>query len=293
MTHRTTVVIATRNRVGELCRTLAHLLELRPAPSVIVVDNGSADDTAATVRTVHAQHPQVGLIRLNRNDGAAARNVGVSAACTPYVAFSDDDSWWAPGALERAQDVLDRHPSVGLVAAKTIVEPSGEVDPTSHLMADSPLGAEPGLPGPEVLGFLACSAVVRRSAYLEAGGFSTLLHFAGEEKLLSYDLAARGWALCYRDDVVAHHQPSRTRSDPARRRAQERRNEALISWMRRPVRHGLRTAASLAAASASEPAAARAAGGALLRLPRALRQRSRLPDRVERQARILEFAHGR
>lgn len=73
-------------------------------------------------------------------------------------------------------------------------------------MAASPLGRHPSLPGPSVLGFLACSAIVRRSGFLGVGGFSTLLHFAAK-KLLSYDLAAHGWQLFYADDVHAHHHP--------------------------------------------------------------------------------------
>ncbi|MDO0931403.1 hypothetical protein QQY66_06815 [Streptomyces sp. DG2A-72] len=34
-------------------------------------------------------------------------------ADTPYVAFSDDDSWWTPGALRQAADLLDVHPRLG------------------------------------------------------------------------------------------------------------------------------------------------------------------------------------
>lgn len=290
---RTTVVIATRNRVDELSRTLAHLLDLRPAPSIIVVDNASSDHTAAMVRTVHAQHSRVGLIRLDRNAGAAARNLGVRAACTPYVAFSDDDSWWAADALPKAEALFDAHPGLGLVAAKTLVGPRQRVDPVSRLMAESPLGRVPGLPGPEVLGFIACGAVVRRTAYLDAGGFSEVVHFAGEEKLLSFDLAANGWALCYADDIVCHHHPSARRSNSSMRRYREWRNEALISWMRRPARHGLLSAISLAQRTLREPAGAVAIAGALLRLPGALRRRRRLPDAVESKACILEQAHGR
>ncbi|HEV8219223.1 MAG TPA: glycosyltransferase family 2 protein, partial [Streptosporangiaceae bacterium] len=63
----------------------------------------------------------------------------------------------------------------------------------------------------EVLGFLACACVVRKEAFLRAGGFSQLLFFIGEERLLSYDLAAAGWARRYLPDVVAVHEPSATR----------------------------------------------------------------------------------
>ncbi|MGH3997642.1 MAG: glycosyltransferase family 2 protein [Pseudonocardiaceae bacterium] len=98
MTGKVTVIIATRDRRDELTHTLHQLYELTPAPPVIVVDNGSTDGTAHAVRT---HFPGVTLLALRRNCGAPGRNLGVRASRTPYVAFCDDDSWWAPGALQR------------------------------------------------------------------------------------------------------------------------------------------------------------------------------------------------
>src|SRR4051812_28896073 len=109
---RVTVVVITRDRREELLRTLAELEALPERPPVIVVDNGSRDGTCATVRECF---PGLGIIALGADHGAAARNEGVRAARTPYVAFSDDDSWWEPGALVRAADLLDEHPRLALV----------------------------------------------------------------------------------------------------------------------------------------------------------------------------------
>jgi hypothetical protein len=159
---------------------------------------------------------------LPSNVGAAARNLGVAVAGTPYVAFSDDDSWWAPGAFSTVEAVLDAHPKVGLSAAKTLVGARGRADPVTELMSASPLGRAAGLPGPEVLGLLACSAIVRKQAYLQAGGFSPLLHFGAKENLLSSGLAARGWKLCYIEEIQAHHHPSAVRATSNRRRNRSR-----------------------------------------------------------------------
>jgi hypothetical protein len=54
--------------------------------------------------------PLLEVIRLPRNMGAAGRTAGLRRAQTPYVAFADDDSWWAPGSLEFAEALLDAHP---------------------------------------------------------------------------------------------------------------------------------------------------------------------------------------
>jgi GT2 family glycosyltransferase len=277
-----TVVIATRNRRKELLRTLRRLGELAPASPVIVVDNGSQDGSAQAVRR---NFPGVQVVALPRNLGAVARNVGVRAARSPYVAFSDDDSWWAAGALERAAALLDGHPRLGLVAARTLVGPEEQVDPVTTLMADSPLPPAAGAPGPSVLGFLACAVVLRRDAFLQAGGFSPVLFHRGEETLLAYDLAAAGWQLCYQAEVVAHHHPSVNRSD---RSGVQRRNAVLTAWMRRPLWVATLAAARLARESLRDPAARAALAGVVARLPSALRRRTRLPADVERQVRLLE-----
>ena len=285
MSGRVTVVIATRNRRQELIRTLRRLHELIPAPPVIVVDNGSTDGTPQAVRE---QFAGAIVLVLPRNRGAPARNLGVMAARTPYVAFSDDDSWWAPGALLRAEAVLDSHPRLGLVAARTLVGPTQRPDPVNPLMAHSPLPAPAGAPGPSVLGFLACSAVVRRRAFCEVGGFSSVLFFVGEERLLCYDLATAGWDRAYLHDVVAVHHPSVHRPDPQRRRVAELRNALLTTVLRRPRSVAVAAATTLARSSVHDVAARAALREALIRLPAALRRRAVLPLAVEEQVRMLE-----
>ncbi len=223
------VVVSTRDRAGSLIRTLAKLDELPERPPVIVVDNASSDDTAARVQNGWSD---VTLLSLRSNLGAAARNVGVEAARTPFVAFSDDDSWWAPGALASAARVLRDHPSVALVAGRILVGPEERLDPTCELMAWSRLEARGNLPGTPVLGFVACGAVVRRDAFLRAGGFDARFGVGGEEALLAIDLSTQGWDMIYVPEVVAHHHPSMGRDRSAGRRVRTR-NDLWVAWLRR------------------------------------------------------------
>jgi GT2 family glycosyltransferase len=281
-----TVVIATRDRRPELLRTLDRLHRLAERPPVIVVDNASSDGSAAAVRE---HFPAVTLRVLAGNAGAAARNVGVALAATPYVAFSDDDSWWEPGALARAAAALDADPRLGLIAARTLVGPAREPDPVNALMDGSPLRDEGTA---EVLGFMACASIVRREAFLGAGGFSRLLFFIGEERLLSYDLAAAGWARRYLPDVVAVHEPSAARPVSHLRRRAERRNLLLTAWLRRPVPVALAETLRLARDAGRDPDDRAALAAAARKLPAALRSRRRLPAEVERKVRVLAAAHG-
>ena len=283
--NRVTVVVATRDRRDELRRTLSHLGDLSSPPPVVVVDNGSTDGTGEAVRT---EFPDVVLVEHDHNLGCAARNTGVARARTPYVAFSDDDSWWEDGALEAAADAFDAHPRLGLVAAAVLVGADDRPDPVNTDLARSPLPAAEDLPGPRVLGFLACAAVVRRSAFVQAGGFDPLLFFGGEEALLAQDLAALGWGLSHLPQVRAHHHPSSQRPPSAWRRRLEARNALLAAWLRRRPGVALARTARAARSSLRDPDSRAALTGALRLMPRAVAGRRPLPARVERDLALLE-----
>ncbi|PWU51007.1 glycosyl transferase [Micromonospora globispora] len=224
-----TIVVATRNRRDQLLE----LLPRHTAP-VIVVDNGSDDGTPEAVARAF---PDVRVVPLGRNAGAgAARNVGVALADTPFVAFADDDSYWAPGALERAAELLHAHPRTALLTGQVRVGREERLDPISAGMAQAPLGTAPDAPGPTVLGFLACAVVLRRAAYRQVGGFAERLGTYGEEALLAMDLAAAGWNLAYVPELIAHHLPAPSGRDPRARRRIEARNRLLTAALRRPGR---------------------------------------------------------
>jgi hypothetical protein len=158
------------------------------------------------------------------------------------------------------------------------------LDPTCTAMARSPLPAIPGRPGPAVLGFVACGAIVRRSAFLGCGGFEPRYGIGGEEELLALDLAAAGWTLHYVDDVVAHHHPAP--GGRGRRSRVQIRNALWSCWLRRPAPRALARSAAIVAG------AGRAGGPALVDALGSLRWVARhrrvIPAAVERAVRSLE-----
>jgi GT2 family glycosyltransferase len=164
-----------------------------------------------------------------------------------------------------------------------LVGPEDRLDPICRDMATSPLGTAEDLPGPSVLGFLACGAVVRAEAYLAAGGFDEVIFFMGEEERLALDLETLGWGLAYVDAVVAHHYPSPSR-DPEAQRARALRNRLLTTVLRRPWPVVLRTALEELRGG---PAGRLAVRDAARVLPAALRERRPLPAEVELRRRLL------
>lgn len=279
---RVALVMVTRDRRDSVLHALRQIGENTPRHRVVVVDNDSGD---GTVEAVQALHPDVAVVRLPRNLGGAARAVGAQSVDTPYVAFCDDDSWWGRGALDRAAEVLDAHPRLAVLAARVLVGAEQRVDPVCIAMARSPLPRARDLPGPSVLGFVACGAVLRRDAFLRAGGFEARYAIGGEEELLAIDLARAGWGLAYVDGVVAHHHPSPLRNPQARARRQVR-NALWTAWLRRPLPAAVQQTRRVLAHDGTVAWAGLldAARG----LPWVLRERRTIPFELERSLRLLE-----
>lgn len=95
------VVIPCYNRAHVVADAVASVLAQDHAPTrVVVVDDGSTDNSAAIIRALEAAHPDriIGAL-LPRNEGASnARNVGAALCRSPWIAFLDSDDVWLPGA---------------------------------------------------------------------------------------------------------------------------------------------------------------------------------------------------
>jgi GT2 family glycosyltransferase len=276
-----TVVVASRNRRDDLLASLP-----RHEAPVVLVDNASTD---GTVQAIREAHPQVTVLTLPRNQGARARTVGVQHAGTEFVAFADDDSWWAPGDLTRAVAIMRAHPRLALLNARILVGAEERLDPVCAEMAGSPLGTAPDLPGPSLLGFVACAALVRTEAFAAVGGFDPVVRFPGEEERVALDLAAAGWGLAYVDAVTVHHHPSPKRHAPGRRRAAIWRSRMLTALMRLPARDAV---ATLLAAVRDGRRGWEGLARALPDVPAALRRRRPIPERVRADLRLLAGEGG-
>ena len=281
---RIAVVVASYNRRERLLTSLPHHLALPEAPAVVVVDNASSDGTA---EAVEAAHPGVTIVRTQENLGGAGRNVGVAAVRTPYVAFSDDDSWWTPGALARAADLLDADPRLAVVQAHILVGEDDRDDPMCLEMAESPLTAADGQVGHPILSWVACAVVVRREAFLAVGGFSGRLWLGGEEELVGWDLASKGWLMSYVPEVVAHHDPPPHRGRPERRELGIR-NTLWTTWLRRPAHTAARRTVRNLRAFPNDRTTARGVGRAVAGLSWVLWERRVCPPHVEAMCRQLE-----
>ena len=163
------VVIPAYNAERWIGETLESVLaQEAPDLEVLVVDDGSTDDTAAVV----ARFPSVRCLRKPNGGLGSARNAGIRAATGRYVAFVDSDDVWLPGKLSAQIDLLDR---TGLAWAYCDAIVFDEVTGRKlHRMSE-----RNPMPSGDVLEtlFLGCfiaspTPVVRRSVFDEVGLFS-------------------------------------------------------------------------------------------------------------------------
>lgn len=116
--NKTTVVIPNFNGIAYIENCLTSVYESTVPIDVIVVDNGSTDDSFGVVLR---KFPKVRVIKFYENEGfCRAVNAGISMATTPYVFLLNNDTVIDPSAIEKLQKDLDDNPNAFSVQAKML-----------------------------------------------------------------------------------------------------------------------------------------------------------------------------
>ena len=179
-----TVVIPAYNAARTVERALASVWRQNyPELEVIVIDDGSTDDTYLCVGTCH--NPNLRLIRLDKNRGeCGAMNVGIQEARGDYIAFLDADDEWLNNKLSKQIPVIDSHPEMSFISCGgEAIAPDGSVIATFGLDRPScssgdfwrALLAKSQVAKPSV--------VARRAKLLELGGFDEALKISGDQDM--------------------------------------------------------------------------------------------------------------
>lgn len=180
-----TVLIGAYDNEATVPRAVASILgQTESSLELIVIDDGSRDDSAAAAQAAIGSDPRGRVIRLEQNIGIArSLNEGLRAAAASVVAIQDADDHSAPERLERELAALAAEPDVAVVGARM-----REVDTEGRVLRPRTTFAA-GDVGPVLMRFNPIpngSAAFRRDVALELGGYDSRYRYATE-----YDLWLR------------------------------------------------------------------------------------------------------
>lgn len=220
------VIVPTFGRRSSLARLLDALAAQTHAPSefeVVVVDDGSTDDTREWLRTARTPFPLRVLEQANAGP-ATARNRGVAVASGRLIVFFDDDVVPAPDALS-VHAAAHRAP-VDRVVVGPMLPPPGWRRPSWIRWEEQKLllqyrAMTEGLYPCTHRQFFTGNASLRRDAFLAAGGFDPAFDRA-EDVELGYRLDELGMRFIFEPSARVWHYPIRS----------------LSTWRRTPTRYG-------------------------------------------------------
>lgn len=209
----TRVIILNWNGRAWLERSLAALArQTRPADEIVVVDNGSADDSVAWVR---ATWPAVQVRDLGSNLGfAAGNNRGAAGAQTDTLVFLNNDTEPEPGWLAALLAAAGTPDAPDLVTSRIVyldrpdlIDSAGD----GYLRCGGGFKAHHGRPAASAPGsrevFGACGAafLIRRTLFEALGGFTESFFMVYEDVDLSYRARLRGARVWYDSGAVVRH----------------------------------------------------------------------------------------
>jgi glycosyltransferase involved in cell wall biosynthesis len=211
--HEVTIIVPTYNRSASLGRLLTSLRMQRRgtvAHEVVVVDNGSTDDTPAVVAMFAGQSTPVRYLRETRRGAASARNAGIRVATGRILAFVDDDLRVAPNWVSSIVATFEKYPDIDCVGGR--IEPSWPAPPPRWLTRQhwAPLALQVGRgTHPFIDRDHASSCLVTANFACRAEVFAHVGLFApdflrDEDREFNLRLWAAGKRGRYEDSIVAY-----------------------------------------------------------------------------------------
>jgi GT2 family glycosyltransferase len=193
------VLIVTYNRRDDAERAIRSALSQTYQPvEVVVLDNGSTDDTASLPALADGR---VRYVRVDANLGCpSGRNAGIAHCAGEFVYQLDDDGWLPPDAVETAMARMARSPSIGVVESRLVLVPQGQDE------------AAIGTPETDVAlyrsTFSGGRALIRAALFESVGLYPEHFWRQGEEQDLALRAMAGGWLCVSEPRSVMFHRPS-------------------------------------------------------------------------------------
>jgi glycosyltransferase involved in cell wall biosynthesis len=201
--------------LGDCLNALLNQTMPRESYEILVVDDGSTDDTAVITQSMITQSTNIQLLRLPQNRGAAAaRNQGLAAAQGEIICFTDADCEPRPDWLEELTRPLlkpDITATKGIYATRQRQLVARFVQIEYEDRYDRMAGQ------PQIDFIDTYAAAYRRQPLQEVGGFDETIAYV-EDQELSFRLAAQGCVMLFCPTAVVSHHHSHTIARYARKK---------------------------------------------------------------------------
>lgn len=197
-----TIVCVTYNS-STLMETMASTLA--PFPHVIIIDNGSSDDSAARIAQLI---PHARAISRSTNAGyGAANNQAMAAVQTPFALLLNPDCFIAPDDLQCLLDCMQQHPQAGVIGPQNWR--SETIPQISHRKAFFRPGADSSCTVPDKVTAAewihGCCQLLRTRAFREIGGFDEAFFLYYEDDDLCLRMAQAGHQCLLQPAARAFH----------------------------------------------------------------------------------------
>jgi GT2 family glycosyltransferase len=182
---------------------------------VIVVDNGSTDETSELLRSWSGSRSNARVISLGRNLGfAKACNEGARMARGHYLAMLNNDTLPTPGWLESMVQLAEGKPGVGIVGSK-LLYPDGKIQHIGmafgenriprHIFRGFPSNIRPAKESRECQAVTGACLLVKKEIYDVVGGMDEMYRNSYEDTDLCLKVRARGYRVLVCADSVVYH----------------------------------------------------------------------------------------
>jgi len=232
------------NRKTDIMESLKRIREIDyPNLEIIVVDNASTDGTPEMIA---AEFPDVRLIKMYKNIGIEAYNIGFHNARGEYIVILDDDSFPQRDAIRRMVDKFERDPQLGVVAfdVRNFYDyddvKNDAFEGTGQALGETAATAENYL-----LAFNGAGAGVRRDLLEEVGFYPDEFFLYWNEQDTAFRILDRGYTIKFFADVVSYHKYSPTNRSSWRAPFYYTRNAFWLIWKNYPLEMAIPLTVSL------------------------------------------------